>query len=85
MGLSGGPNAEKTRKIQQVAIKPENLLKILKEFGIPEDSKVVAMSPVMLLISSDTFEEVPHGEKIPLLEVEYSEDEDFCIGDLGIG
>lgn len=84
MGLSGGPNQEKTRKIKQVAIKSEHFLNMIKEFGAPEDSKIMAMSPIMLIISSEEFEEVPHGTKIPILEIEVEEFRELSLKDIGI-
>lgn len=70
MGLSPGPNILKSRKIKQVAIKPSSLLELLKGCpGVPGDMKIQYMAPVMMVVESEEFDEVPHGEKIPLLEV----------------
>lgn len=70
MGLSPGPNVQKSRKIKQVAVKPSSLLELLKGCpGVPGDMKIQFMAPVMMVVESEEFDEVPHGEKIPLLEV----------------
>jgi hypothetical protein len=81
-GLTGGPNADKTRKIKQVAIKSQDLLEILKDFGLPEDATIKAMSPLMLVVSSEDFEEVPFGEKLPIFEIKVESMAEITLKDL---
>lgn len=83
MGLSGGPNKNSRRNIKQVVIKMDDLVEILKDYGVPEDAKALPAALFLLNISSEEFEDVPYNKPLPRLEIKLEEFKELSLKDLG--